>query len=85
MVIAIFSTLDLVGGNWQISICQEDRHKSAFITKYGLFEHKIVSFGLCNAPATFQGAMQFALSGLLWSKTLCYLNDGVTLDGDFDR
>ena len=41
-------------------------------------------FGLCNAPAMFQGAMQFVLSGLLWSKALCYLDDAVTLGDDFD-
>ena len=43
-----------------------------------------MSFGLCNAPATFQRAMRFVLSGLLWSKALCYLDDVVTLGDDFD-
>ena len=79
-----FSTLDLAAGYWQISIYPEDCHKTAFITKYGLFEHKMMSSGLCNAPATFQRAMQFVLSGLLWSKALCYLDDVVTLGDDFD-
>ena len=79
-----FSTLDLAAGYWQISTCLEDRHKTAFITKYGLFEHKMMSFGLCNAPATFQRAVQLVLSGLLWSKALCYLDDVVTLGDDFD-
>ena len=78
--------LDTLCGNryWQISIYPEDCHKTAFITKYGLFEHKMMRFGLCNAPATFQRAMQFVLSGLLWSKALCYLDDVVMLGDDFD-
>ena len=34
-----FSTLDMATGYWQINIEPEDRHKTAFITRYGLFEH----------------------------------------------
>ena len=43
-----------------------------------------MSFGLCNASATFQRGMQIVLSGLLWSKALWYLDDVVTLGDDFD-
>ena len=32
----------------------EEDKKTAFITKYGLFEHTKMGFGLCNAPATFE-------------------------------
>ena len=74
-----FSTLDLASGYWQIEIAPEDQKKTAFITKYGLFEHKMMCFGLCNGPATFQRAMQFVLSGLLWDKALCYLDDVILL------
>ena len=41
-----FSTLDMARGYWQIKIDKKDRHKSAFITKFGLFEHKRMAFGL---------------------------------------
>ena len=34
-----FSTLDMASGYWQIEIDEQDRHKTAFITKFGLFEH----------------------------------------------
>ena len=34
-----FSTLDMASGYWQFEIAEQDRHKTAFITKYGLFEH----------------------------------------------
>ena len=79
-----FSTLDLASGYWQIEIAPEDQKKTAFITKYGLFEHKMMCFGLCNGPATFQRAMQFVLSGLLWDKALCYLDDVISLGSDFE-
>ena len=53
-----FSTLDMASGYCQIEIDEKDRHK------FGLFEHKRMAFGLCNAPATFQRAIQFVLRGL---------------------
>ena len=49
-----FSTLDMISGYYQVDIEEEDRPKTAFITKYGLFEHRRMQFGLCNAPANFQ-------------------------------
>ena len=54
----------MASGYWQIEIDEEDRHKTAIITKHGLFEHKRMPFGLCNAPATFQRVIQFVLRGL---------------------
>ena len=81
---SFFATLDFVSGYWQIEIAPEDQKKTAFITKYGLFEHKMMCFGLCNGPATFQRAMQFVLSGLLWDKALCYLDDVISLGSDFE-
>ena len=52
-----FSTLDLAAGYWQIEICPEDHHKTAFITKNWLFEHRVMRFRLCNGPATLQREM----------------------------
>ena len=78
-----FSTLDMASGYWQIEIDEKDQHKTAFITKYGLFEHKRMAFGLCNAPATFQRVIQFVLRGLTWTKTLAYIDDVIVLGKDF--
>ena len=35
-----FSMLDMASGYWQIEIDEKDRHETAFIAKFGLFEHK---------------------------------------------
>ena len=48
-----FSTLDMASGYWQIEVEPEDCPKTAFITKYGVFQHRTMPFGLTNAPATF--------------------------------
>ena len=77
-----YCTLDLASGYWQLNLNAADRHKTAFITKYGLYEHIKMGFGLCNAPATFQRAMNFMLTGLLWTKVLAYLDDVILLGRD---
>ena len=74
-----FSTLDLASGYWQILIHPDDRHKTAFITKYGLYEYHRMSFGLCNAPATFQRIMNHVLHGMTWKEVLAYLDDVIVL------
>jgi hypothetical protein len=52
-----FTTLDLAEGYYQVPIAEEDKHLTAFITEFGLFEFNVTAFGLTNAPATFQRMM----------------------------
>lgn len=59
-----FSTLNLTSGFWQIRVHPESQEKTAFVSHQGLYEFKVMPFGLCNAPAVFQRLMQQVLMGL---------------------
>ena len=59
-----FSTIDLASGFWQIQMHPASQEKTAFITPQGLFEFRVMPFGLKNAPVVFQRLMQQVISCL---------------------
>ena len=80
-----FNTLDLASGYWQVPVAPADRAKTAFTTRKGLFEWKVMPFGLSNAPATFSRLMELALRGLHWERCLVYLDDIVVFGRNFEQ
>ena len=56
-----FTILDMASGYHQLEFAEEDRDKTAFVTKYGLFSFRRMPFGLCNAPATISRSIYWGL------------------------
>lgn len=80
-----FSTLDLASGYWQVEVKEEDRAKTAFVTRKGLYEFTVMPFGLCNAPATFQRLMERVLAGLQWDVAVLYIDDIIVHGRTFEE
>ena len=70
-----FSSIDLQSAYYQVRLKPEDVPKTAFTTPMGLFEFKVLCFGLTNAPGTFQNIMNNVLRDVLGKFVLVYLDD----------
>ena len=55
------------------------------VTTEGLHQFRVMPFGLCNAPASFQRLMDLVLSGMQWSQCLVYLDDIIVLGRSFEE
>ncbi|GFW33918.1 retrovirus-related Pol polyprotein from transposon opus [Trichonephila clavipes] len=79
-----FSSMDLRSGYWQIEIDEADREKDGIYYPEGLYEFKVMPFGLCNAPATFERMMDNLLRNFKWTMCLCYLDDIIVFSETFE-
>ncbi|CAI5473480.1 unnamed protein product [Closterium sp. Yama58-4] len=79
----VFSTLDLRQGFNQIPIRPADRKKTAFHGPDCLYEWCFMPFGLKNAPALFQRAMDTILRGV--PAAACYIDDVVVFSPDAEQ
>ena len=80
---SLFSTLDLQSGYWQIEVNEEDKPKTAFTCRSGLWEYNMMPFGLCGAPSTFERCMELVMRGLQWKTLLIYLDDLIIYSTNF--
>ena len=79
-----FCALDLASGYWQVPLSDKAKPKSAFVTIDGLFHFKVMHFGLCEAPATFERLMERVLKGHLGTRCLVYIDNVIVFGKDFN-
>ena len=80
----LFSFLDGFSGYNQIQIAPEDQDKTTFTCPWGKFAYRVLLFGLCNAPATFQRAILSIFSDLINEGLEVYMDDFTPYEDDFD-
>jgi hypothetical protein len=71
----VFSKIDLRMGYHQIKIHEEDIPKTAFFTRYGLYEYLVMSFGLSNAPIHFMCLMNSVFMAELDKIVVIFIDD----------
>lgn len=76
------STLDLAQRYWQVPMAEESQHKTAFTTPCGLYQFRVMPFGLQGAPATFQCMTDTVVRGME-SIPAAYLDDLVIFSISF--
>jgi len=71
----VFSSLDLQSGYNQLYIAEQDRFKTAIRTPFGLYQWRVIPFGLTNAPAVFMRTMQQVFGDCFGKFVFVYLDD----------
>nr|GFB23799.1 reverse transcriptase domain-containing protein [Tanacetum cinerariifolium] len=75
--------LDGFSGLFQISIDPKDQEKTTFTCPYGTFAYKRMSFGLCNAPGTFQQCMMAIFHDMIEQTMEVFMDDFLVFENSF--
>lgn len=74
-----FSILDLYGGFYQVKLNEKSRYLTAFCTERGIFQWKVLPFGLKISPNSFCRMMQTAFAGLGPDRAFIYMDDIIVI------
>lgn len=80
-----FSSLDLRSGYWQVHLTPEARPKTAFSIGQGLWQFRVMPFGLCNGAASFERLMERVLEKVPRSRCVVFLDDLLCHAANFER
>jgi hypothetical protein len=77
--------LDCYSGYHQIALHPDDKDKTAFITPHDIYCYKVMTFGLKNARATYQKAIQKCLKSQIGKNVEAYVDDVVVKTTEEDK
>ena len=71
----VFTKLDLNNGYYLVRMAPGEEWKTAFKSRYGLYEYTVIPFGLSNAPSTFQSMINHVFRDMLDAGVIAYMDD----------
>ena len=74
---------NLLKGFWQIPLMDRAKEISAFVTPDGLYQYKVMPFGMKNWPATFQHLINMIITGL--DNCKAYIDDAIIYSEEWDQ
>jgi hypothetical protein len=77
--------LDSYSGYHQIALHPDDEDKTTFITPHDIYCYKVMTFGLKNAGATYQKAIQKCLKTQIWKNVEAHVDDVVVKTTEEDK